>query len=173
VSPDAYRIARKVGELLQSGKDVDGKPSVGGCGLIVDYGGAKPSEDSLRAFKNHSVVDLFYRPGECDITANVDFGYLTEAMQDIVSVVGPISQRSFLSGMQLEERTKALASAAESEQRKHEIQNASNRLIDPEGMGTQYQFLGIVSENVTTGGVSPSPFWRRSLGSNWAEDETG
>ena len=48
VSPDAYRIARKVGELLQSGKDVDGKPSVGGCGLIIDYGGAKPSEDSLR-----------------------------------------------------------------------------------------------------------------------------
>jgi hypothetical protein len=48
VSPDAYRIARKVGELLQCGKEVDGKPSVGGCGLIVDYGGAKPFEDSLR-----------------------------------------------------------------------------------------------------------------------------
>lgn len=48
VSPDAYRIARKVGELLQSGRDIDGKPSVGGCGLIVDYGGISPSEDSLR-----------------------------------------------------------------------------------------------------------------------------
>lgn len=52
MSPDSYRIARKVGELLQSGKDIDGKPSIGGCGLIIDYGGAQPSEDSLRVGEN-------------------------------------------------------------------------------------------------------------------------
>lgn len=60
--------------------------------------------------------------------------------------------------MQIEERTKVLVSAAESEQRKQEIQNASNRLVDPQGMGTQYQFLGIISNDVTTGEVLPHPF---------------
>lgn len=133
----------------------------------------------LQAFKNHKSVDLFYKPGECDITGNVDFGYLTEAMQDIgkkpffvffffvitkktvypsVKVIGPITQRSFLLGMQIEERTKALAAAAESEERKNEIQNASKRLVNPQGMGNQYQFLGIVPNDATTGKVLPHPF---------------
>lgn len=51
--------------------------------------------------------------------------------------------------MRIEERTNALAAAAESEGRKLEIQNASKRLVDPQGMGTQYKFLGIVSKDVT------------------------
>lgn len=48
--------------------------------------------------------------------------------------------------MQIDERTKVLATAAGSEERKEEIHNASKRLVDPKGMGTQYQFLGIVSK---------------------------
>lgn len=107
----------------------------------------------------------------------MDLGYLTEAMQDIgkisrdprcyigkhlsqlslVRVVGPISQRSFLSGMQIEERTNALAAAAESVERKQDIQNALKRLVDPQGMGTQYKFLGIVSKDLT-GDVLLHPF---------------
>jgi len=65
VSPDGYRIGRKIGELLQGGKDVDGKSSVGGCGLIIDYGGAKPSEDSLRvrcnSKKSYEILTIAFR----------------------------------------------------------------------------------------------------------------
>jgi NADH dehydrogenase [ubiquinone] 1 alpha subcomplex assembly factor 7 len=60
--------------------------------------------------------------------------------------------------MQIEGRTNALVAAAESEERKQEIRNASKRLVDPNGMGTQYQFLGIVSRDVTTGFTSS--FWQ-------------
>jgi len=38
---------------------------------------------NLQAFKNHEIVDIFQEPGNCDITANVDFAYLRESMEDI------------------------------------------------------------------------------------------
>ena len=34
----------------------------------------------IQAFKNHKVVDVFHLPGECDLTVNVDFAYLKEAL---------------------------------------------------------------------------------------------
>lgn len=36
-----------------------------------------------QAFRDHKIVDVFHRPGECDLTANVDFAYLIEAVTDI------------------------------------------------------------------------------------------
>jgi NADH dehydrogenase [ubiquinone] 1 alpha subcomplex assembly factor 7 len=56
VSPTAYRIARRVGEVVaglgreEKGgeKALEGKGAVGGCGLIVDYGGDKVFGDSFR-----------------------------------------------------------------------------------------------------------------------------
>ena len=36
-----------------------------------------------QAFKNHQIVDVFHRPGECDLTVNVDFSYLAEAAADL------------------------------------------------------------------------------------------
>lgn len=35
---------------------------------------------AMQAFKEHKIVDVFHRPGECDLTANVDFAYLSEAL---------------------------------------------------------------------------------------------
>jgi len=70
ISYTAFKVARKIGELL----------GPGGCALIVDYGGEKTYGDSFRAFKDHKIVDVFHRPGECDLTANVDFAYLKEAV---------------------------------------------------------------------------------------------
>jgi hypothetical protein len=36
-----------------------------------------------QAFKNHKLVDVFHQPGECDLTANVDFAFLKEAVSDL------------------------------------------------------------------------------------------
>lgn len=79
-----------------------------GCGLIVDYGDEKAFGASFRvrffvlslsqtltsshsicglyttpmqAFKDHKIVDPLLTPGQCDLTANVDFAYLKEAMK--------------------------------------------------------------------------------------------
>ena len=49
-----------------------------GSGLIVDYGAMQPKmEPTLRGFSRHQLVeDILKRPGEIDITADVDFGTL-------------------------------------------------------------------------------------------------
>jgi len=83
VAPTSFKIARKVGELLTSRISEEEGGSIGGCGLIIDYGGDHAFGDSFRAFRNHEIVDIFHKPGLCDLTANVDFAYLKEAMSDL------------------------------------------------------------------------------------------
>ncbi|KAH7926067.1 DUF185-domain-containing protein [Leucogyrophana mollusca] len=136
VSAASTRTARQIGELLASG---------GGCALVVDYGKDHVFGDSLRAFKNHEIVDIFNLPGECDITANVDFALLKEALGNIVATHGTISQADFLTRLGLRLRVDALKRAASTDQRKGAIEEGAKRLIDPVGMGTQYRVLGITS----------------------------
>lgn len=99
VSPAAFKISRKVGEVLCVSDGCQSRP--GGSGLIIDYGGQKVYGDSFRvgnirnhqiailtnvlwqAFKDHKIMDVFHRPGECDLTANVDFAYVQEAFSDL------------------------------------------------------------------------------------------
>lgn len=44
----------------------------------------------VQAFKNHKVVDVFHLPGECDLTVNVDFAYLKEALSAHGSFLHPV-----------------------------------------------------------------------------------
>ena len=108
VSPASFKIARQIGEILSNPKHQSRERSTesapGGCGLVVDYGGEKVFGDSFRvcdhlaslkllsdyfvwfqykAFKDHKIVDVFHRPGECDLTTNVDFAFLHEAIGDL------------------------------------------------------------------------------------------
>ena len=46
VSPSAFKIARRIGELLHS--DPESQQSVRGCALIVDYGGDRTFGHSFR-----------------------------------------------------------------------------------------------------------------------------
>ena len=56
---------------------------------------------------------------------------------------GPLSQAAFLTRMGLQLRVDALKRAARDEERKKEIETAAERLVDPTGMGHQYQFLAV------------------------------
>ncbi|KAJ3549004.1 hypothetical protein NM688_g5227 [Phlebia brevispora] len=151
VSPAAYKVARKIGEILHSKKG--GLGDVLGCALVVDYGGDHSFGSSFRAFKDHKIVDVFYRPGECDLTTNVDFAYLKDAIADLAITHGPLTQETFLTRMGLQLRVDALKKSASSEARKADIEAAAKRLIDPLGMGRQYQFLGITG----TRNIQPTP----------------
>ncbi|TFY83799.1 hypothetical protein EWM64_g226 [Hericium alpestre] len=135
VSPSSFKIARKVGELV--GGDTLG------CALVVDYGDDKAFGNSFRAFKNHKITDPFHLPGECDLTANVDFAYLREAIGDTATCHGPLTQHAFLTRMGLQARVQALERAATSEERREAIRSATGRLIDLTGMGKEYKVLGI------------------------------
>jgi NADH dehydrogenase [ubiquinone] 1 alpha subcomplex assembly factor 7 len=106
VSHAAFKVARNVGEVFGSGE------ASRGSALIVDYGGDQAYGDSFRvssglfnfdtaliwyyqAFKGHKIVDVFHRPGECDLTANVDFAYLKEAFAGL-GAHQPCSRQPFL-----------------------------------------------------------------------------
>ncbi|KAG8998825.1 hypothetical protein FRB94_006626 [Tulasnella sp. JGI-2019a] len=169
VSPASWSIAKTIGDLIRG-------PG-GGVGLIMDYGDDKPFGDSFRGFRQHKVVDVFDEPGSSDLTANVDFGYLAEAMSSggagsftpIIPepgvqtpksagiITGLITQRDFLLKMGIEVRLKQLLQTASEDGRRKDIQDAVNRLIDKNGMGDQYKFLA-VSTKQGTDESSPYPF---------------
>ncbi|KIJ66938.1 hypothetical protein HYDPIDRAFT_85910 [Hydnomerulius pinastri MD-312] len=146
VSGASVKIARQIGELI--GGAEDGK--AGGCALVVDYGGEKVFGDSIRVrihffgCREHKIVDVFHRPGECDITANVDFTLLKEVLGDLVTPQGTLSQRTFLTRLGVQLRAANLMKSAATEERKTAIAEGVNRLVDPLGMGGQYAVLGVV-----------------------------
>ncbi|KAG6919198.1 hypothetical protein DXG01_008496 [Tephrocybe rancida] len=117
-------------------------PSGGGCGLIIDYGGDQAYEDSFRAFKDHKIVDVFHKPGKTDLTANVDFALIKQAMGAQVDQHGPVTQSEFLQKMGMSLRVNALARQAENEERRNAIVDAAERLVDPAGMGKEYKVYG-------------------------------
>ena len=48
-----------------------------GSALLIDYGHDGVCKDTFRAFKSHKLVEnVFTTPGECDLTADVDFAFL-------------------------------------------------------------------------------------------------
>ncbi|KAI0701907.1 S-adenosyl-L-methionine-dependent methyltransferase [Cerioporus squamosus] len=143
VSPASFKIARQVAELLHE-EGSDGVRSAGSA-LIVDYGSDRAYGNSFRAFKYHKIVDVFYRPGECDLTVNVDFAYLQEAVTDLASHHGPIPQALFLHRMGLQARVNALKASAE-DKRKKQIEDAASRLVDPTGMGSQYKVMALMGK---------------------------
>ena len=53
--------------------------SDGGAALIVDYGKDQASTSSLRGIYDHKFVDVLDRPGDVDLSADVDFSALREA----------------------------------------------------------------------------------------------
>ncbi|KAB5596096.1 NADH dehydrogenase [ubiquinone] complex I, assembly factor 7 [Ceratobasidium theobromae] len=142
VSPTSWGIARTIGEMLSA-------PG-GGAGLIIDYGDNRAFGSSFRA-SNTNPIDVFYQPGLSDLTANVDFAYLEEAIASTsASTRGPITQRAFLAGMGVSVRVQRLLAGVEDAEKRTRIEKGAQRLMDPLGMGTQYKVLGITSSTGDT-----------------------
>ena len=55
--------------------------------LLFQSAVAPGAEALFQAFKDHKIVDPFYLPGQCDLTVNVDFAYLKEAMTGLSGVI--------------------------------------------------------------------------------------
>ncbi|KAF9223718.1 DUF185-domain-containing protein [Gyrodon lividus] len=162
VSGTSVKIARQIAELIQGAE----KGYAGGCALVIDYGGEKVFGNSLRAFKEHQIVDIFHRPGECDITANVDFALLKEVLGDLVTPHGTLSQGTFLNRLGVRLRAVNLMKSAQTEERKNAIVEGVNRLIDPLGMGGQYAVLGVTGSPKGTSTEGVWPFMQFEGGTN-------
>ncbi|KAF7976607.1 hypothetical protein HWV62_6108 [Athelia sp. TMB] len=148
VSHAAFKAARRLADVLAGGgrsaAAVWQKGAAGaGAGLVVDYGADGAADNSFRAFKDHAPADPLARAGECDLTANVDFAYLREALAGLATAHGPLPQRAFLARMGLRARLDALVRAAPTPARARDIEAAAARLVDAEGMGVEYKVLGV------------------------------
>jgi SAM-dependent MidA family methyltransferase len=117
----------------------------GGVALIVDYGHDRPGAgDTLQAVANHRYADPFEAPGECDLTAHVDFHAFGGAARAAgVRVFGPAAQGAWLNAMGIKLRAASLAKAAP--ERAAEIAAARVRLTAPDQMGRLFKAMALVA----------------------------
>ncbi len=126
----------------------------GGAALIVDYGYRTSAPgDSLQAVRRHQPVDIFHRPGDCDLTAHVDFAALAAAARAAgAATAGPVGQGAFLEALGIRVRAAMLARRAGARQRK-DIHAAVRRLIAPDMMGELFKVLAVVARPGGTPGI--------------------
>lgn len=63
VSPTAFRTAHRISQLLSNKNSEDQTTSLGGCGLIIDYGDDKAFANSFRVSLSYSEIDHNLYPG--------------------------------------------------------------------------------------------------------------
>lgn len=112
----------------------------GGAALMIDYGHAETGfGDTLQAVAGHDYAEPLQNPGECDLTAQVDFEALWALANDQAGALGPVSQRAFLTALGIEMRAETLRQNATPEMRA-EIAMALSRLVGPApGMGDLFK----------------------------------
>jgi SAM-dependent MidA family methyltransferase len=119
----------------------------GGAALLIDYGHGKSSPgDTLQAVRGHRFSPVLESPGEQDLTAHVDFEAVArEAIEAGAAVTPLVSQGEWLTRLGIKARAQALSSA--NPERRLEIDEAIERLVAPDKMGSLFKVLGLHSAN--------------------------
>lgn len=113
----------------------------GGAGLIIDYGDWRSLGDTMQALQAHTPVDPLEAPGQCDLTAHVDFERLAQASAPARhSRITP--QGVFLERLGITQRAQSLAQTMEGDTLAVHIA-AHRRLTHPSEMGNLFKVMGI------------------------------
>jgi NADH dehydrogenase [ubiquinone] 1 alpha subcomplex assembly factor 7 len=142
VCPEGILLSQDIAQLLSKN---------GGSALIVDYG-QDGSTDSIRAFSRHQQVHVLRRPGEVDVTADVDFAALRHAVNAKAEshglhAHGPVTQGKFLMAMGAAERVSNLIEDENtSDEQAEDLYSALERLVLPEQMGERYKVMAIAKK---------------------------
>lgn len=131
ICPDAGLIAQQIATRLEED---------GGAALIIDYGYDAGSCDTFRAFRQHKQVDPLVSPGTADLTADVDFGYLRNAVADKTVTYGPVTQAYFLKQLGIDVRLKVLLEECPEDQ-KSTLQSGYNMVMN--SMGERFKFFSM------------------------------
>lgn len=115
----------------------------GGAGLIIDYGDfSKPPQSSLQAVKGHYQVSIFTTIGETDLTTHIDFSCLDRiAKEQEIEKRSFSTQRDFLLLLGLRDRVTKLCENASSAEKKADIIDRAERLIDQSQMGDLFKVM--------------------------------
>ena len=122
----------------------------GGAALFLDYGRSVTGfGDTLQALRAHRSVSPLTEPGECDLTAHVDFAAMSRSARAAGAAVhGPIDQGDFLRALGIDVRARALTER--SPDRAGEIEAARRRLVgkgDNE-MGALFKAMAVANRAV-------------------------
>ena len=136
VSPARDAYAREIGAQL----DVHG-----GVALIIDYGHLRSAPgDTLQAVRSHKFADPLADPGEQDLTAHVDFEAVAHgALTSGALVSGPVTQGEWLRSLGIEQRAQSLI--ASNPDKRHDVQQAVDRLCGKDEMGELFKVMAIRS----------------------------
>jgi NADH dehydrogenase [ubiquinone] 1 alpha subcomplex assembly factor 7 len=123
----------------------------GGAGLIVDYGYTRHATgQTLQAVRRHRPINPLESPGDCDLTAHVDFQLVGDTARNAgVKVWGPEDQSVFLQRLGIIERTNILLKRADVSQA-HHLRTAVTRLIAPAEMGTLFKVMAISGQRLSS-----------------------
>jgi SAM-dependent MidA family methyltransferase len=139
--PAAHRLVYELaGRLVRQG----------GLALFIDYGHAVTSiGETLQAVRGHRMVDPLVEPGECDLTAHVDFAAMARTARAAgAAVYGPVDQGDFLREIGIDTRTQALAQRTP--ERAEEFEQARRRLVgkDVGEMGGLFKAMVIANRSL-------------------------
>jgi len=151
VCPAALKLAQDIAKRIAES---------GGAAILIDYGGEGLPRESLRGFADNREVSWLKSPGQCDMTADVDFSAVKRAVGEVpgVAAVGCVSQAAFLGAMGIRERAMALMNQEGfSDEDKEKLYQVFIRLVGDDQMGQKYKVMGIVPEGVkhVVPGISP------------------
>ncbi len=144
---DVFEISAGGAELSRylSALALKGRPLVG---LLIDYGHTMSGfGDTLQGVRAHRHVSPFSRPGETDLSTQVDFAALARALCGIGLGLGQTvvervtTQAEFLGALGIVERASRLMAA--NPQRAGDIEVQVARLLAPNGMGTRFKVIGV------------------------------
>ncbi|GAN09878.1 hypothetical protein MAM1_0300c09411 [Mucor ambiguus] len=119
----------------------------GGTGLAIDYGQDYVQGDTLRAIKDHKIIHPMCDPGSADLSADVDFSFLKQAIQSRsdIAAYGPITQKDFLQSLGIQARIETLFRSAKNSATRKALLDGAERLMDPEAMGRIYKVLAFAN----------------------------
>jgi len=123
----------------------------GGCALVCDYGQDGPSADSLVAIKDHKYLpNILDNAGNCDITANVDFGTMRRVVNNLPErlrtvVYGPNLQKNFLQQLHIESRVlHMLEDSSVDSETAEKLLMSYKRIVRRDEMGGAYKMFALV-----------------------------
>jgi NADH dehydrogenase [ubiquinone] 1 alpha subcomplex assembly factor 7 len=133
-------LSRYLGRLIMKGRRV--------AALLIDYGHmASAFGDTLQGVRGHRHASPLTRPGETDLSTQVDFAALGLVLRGAGfgmgnTVVEPVTtQAEFLGSLGVVERASRLMAANPA--RAADIEASVARLLAPTGMGTRFKVLGM------------------------------
>lgn len=160
VCPEAIMLVQDIANVLEESQ---------GVGLLIDYG-QEGTGDTLRAFSNHQQVPLTSRPGQVDVTADVDFFALKHAVtpsnrqkslrkdqdDELLSLIpshlqihafGPVLQGEFLMRMGIADMViNSIEQETTSPEHAQKLSDALKYLVLPEHMGEKFKVLALAQK---------------------------